>query len=132
MSITIALVHDLETKIREVAKREGLAPDAYAAKVLTQHLSKQALAVPEAEAKLLQQINLGLSEKTWRRYSALREKLEDETLKSDEQQELIIITDQIEAANVRRMEALIKLAELRKTTLDALIDVLELRPLAYV
>ena len=42
------------------------------------------------------------------------------------------ITDQIESANVRRMEALIKLAELRQTTLDALMDALELRPPAYV
>jgi hypothetical protein len=132
MSLTIALVQELETKIREVATREGVAPDAYVAKVLTQHLSKQALAVPEAEAQLLQQINLGFPEKTWRRYAALRKKLADETLQPDEQQTLIHITDQIEAANVRRMEALIKLAELRKTTLDALIDALELRPLAYV
>jgi len=132
MSITIALVQELETKLQNVARREGLAPDTYAAKVLTRHLHKQALAVPESEAVLLQQINLGLPEKTWRRYYDLRGKLEDETLTPDEQQELVQITDQIESANVRRMEALIKLAELRQTTLDALMDALELRPPAYV
>jgi len=132
MSITIALVQELETKIREVATREGVAPDTYVAKVLTQHLHKQAFAVPESEATLLQQINLGLPKKTWQRYDDLRGKLEDETLKPGDQLELVKITDQIEAANVRRMEALIKLAELRTTTVDALMDILELRPRAYI
>ncbi len=88
--------------------------------------------VSETEADLLQQINLGLSEETWQRYYQLRNKLQDETLLPDEQQALVSITTQIEAANVGRIEALMKLAELRNTTLDALMDELGLRPPSYV
>ena len=132
MSITIDLVTDLEVKIRDAAKREGVDPNTYVMNVLEHHLYKQTITVAEAEAQLLQQINLGLSENTWQRYNELREKLQHKTLQADEQQALIDITSQIEAANVRRIEALMKLAKLRNTTLDALIDELGLRPAAYV
>lgn len=51
---------------------------------------------------------------------------------SIEQQELKQLTDQLEIANAHRIEALIKLAYLRSTTLDGLIDELGIRPPAYV
>ena len=66
------------------------------------------------------------------RYHILREKLETHTMRPDEQQELIGITDQMEEANVRRVKALFKLANLRNTTVDALMDELKVRPPAYV
>lgn len=131
MSMTLQLVPELEIQIRDAAKRDGIGPDVYVAKVLERHLHKQALTVAEPEAALLAQINLGLSAQDWRRYYQLREKLEDETLQADEQPELIRITDRIEIANAKRIEALIKLAALRKTTLDALMDEFGLRPSAY-
>lgn len=81
---------------------------------------------------MLQQVNLALSDKFWLRYRALRAKLADETLTAIEQQELKRLTDQLEIGNARRMQALIKLAHLRNTTLDALIDELGIRPPAYV
>lgn len=131
MSLTIDIAQELQEQLRTAADRAGLSPDAYAANILTQHLSKQVAAVSESEAELLQQINVGLSEEKWQRYHQLRQKLEDGTLPQDEQQELLGITDEIERANVHRIEALIKLADLRNTTLDALMDELGVRPPAY-
>lgn len=128
----LQLVPELETQVRDAAKRDGIGPDVYVAKVLERHLRKQSLTVSESEADLLAQINLGLSAQDWRRYYQLREKLEDETLQAGEQPELIRMSDRIEIANAKRIEALIKLAALRKTTLDTLIDEFGLRPSAYV
>ncbi len=128
MSMTLQLVPELETQVRDAAKRDGIGPNDYVAKVLERHLHRQALTVSEPEAELIAQINLGLSAYDWRRYYQLRDKLEDETLLADEQPELIRITDRIEIANAKRIEALIKLAALRRTTLDALLDEFGLRP----
>ncbi len=115
----------------DAAKREGVAPRDYVETVLARHFHRQAVTLPAKEAELLQQINIGLPEEAWRCYHLLREKLEDESLTSEEQAELIGITDRLEAANVKRIEALIKLAEMRNTTLDALMDELDLRPARY-
>ena len=72
-----------------------------------------------------------MSGKEWQRYNDLRARLADATLQPDEQEELIAFSDRIEAANVRRVAALIRLAEMRNTTVDALIDQLAIRPPVY-
>lgn len=132
MAITVTLAPDLETQIRSAAEQEGVAPDAFVGKLLQNHLHYQRITVSEPEELLLQQINLGLPEKTWLRYHQLTEKLQDETLQLEEQQELSQIINRLERANVRRIAALIKLAQLRKTTLDSLIYELGIRPAPYV
>jgi hypothetical protein len=132
MSLTIDLVPELETEVRKVAQQAGVAPDRYVANLLSEHLLRRSATLPLSEATLLKQVNLGLSAQGWQRYHALRTKLQDETLTPTEQQELKQLTDQLEAANVRRIEALIKLAQLRNKTLDTLIDELGIRPPAYV
>ena len=71
---------------------------------------------------MLQEINRGLPAETWRRYGELKEKRRAETLTPEEQAELIALSDQIEAMNVRRMESVIELARLRRTSVDALMD----------
>ena len=132
MAITVTLAPELETQVRSVAKQEGLTTNTYIGKLLQRDLYQRRVTVSEAEENLLQQINIGMPEETWQRYHLLITKLEDETLQPDEQQELAQIIDQREEANVRRIDALIKLAQLRNTTLDALIDELGVRPALYV
>ena len=131
MSITINLVHEMEARLRRAARREGVSPDAYVAAILHRYMQEQASALHVAQAELLNQINIGLSEKDWQRYHTLRLKLANAPLGSDDQDELLAFTDRIEAANVQRIAALIQLAELRGTTLDALIDQLGIHPPAY-
>jgi hypothetical protein len=58
-------------------------------------------------------------------------KLEDETLLPDEQQELMYLIEQREEANVHRIVALIEVAKIRGTTLDALINELGVKPPPY-
>lgn len=132
MAITVTLAPELETQVRSVAKQEGLTADTYVGRLLQRDLYQRRVTVSEAEANLLQQINIGMPEEMWQRYHLLIAKLEDETLQPDEQQELAQIIDQREEANVHRIDALIKLAQLRSTTLNALIDELGIRPALYV
>lgn len=132
MSITVTLAPELETEARSVAKQEGLTTDTYLGKLLQRDLYQRRVTVSETEENLLWQINIGLSEQSWQRYHLLITKLEAETLQPDEQQELSQLVEQREEANVRRIDALIKLAQLRNTTLDALIDELGVRPALYV
>lgn len=131
MSITLTLPDPLARQVQQVAQREGVATDAYIVQLLQWHLSTRQSALPASEAALLQQINLGLPATTWQRYHELARKMADETLQSDEQPALIALTEQIEQANVRRIAALIKLAQIRATTLDNLIEQLGIRPPAY-
>ena len=77
--------------------------------------------MPAGESRLLQQINLGISA-TWQRYQELKAKRRAETLSQSEQEELIAISDEIEQANARRLQALAQLTILRQTTVDAPID----------
>jgi hypothetical protein len=74
------------------------------------------------ETNLLEEVNLGISPARWQRYYELRGKLNDETISEAEHQELIAITTEIEAANVRRFTALSKLAALWQEPLDTVME----------
>ena len=81
------------------------------------------------ESELLLRINRSFSESFWDTYRALITKRRAETLTPQEQQELIGMSDQLEAWHVERLRYLVKLAELRQVSLDALTQQLGLRPM---
>lgn len=62
------------------------------------------------------------------RYRTLLRKLEAETLTQEERQELLPLTEIAEAFAVRRLEALVELAVLRRTTLPDIMRELDIRP----
>lgn len=132
MGLRIDLRPELEEQVRAIAEEAGVAPDQYVANVLNEHLIHHRVAPSSLEPALLKRINLGIDPEVWHRYHMLRARLEDQTLTTTEQQELKQITDQIEEANAQRIEALIQLANLRNTTLDALMDEFGLRSHSYV
>ncbi len=74
------------------------------------------IATPE-ESSLLREINCSIPAELNDRYEILADKLDEETLIESEYQELLNIADQIEAYGVRRLESLVKLAELRQVPL---------------
>lgn len=83
------------------------------------------------EAELLQKVYQTVPTAVRSRYDELHEKMLDETLSPDEQQELIALSDQIQFADVERLYRLIRLAELRKVTVDMLMDQLGLQRRVY-
>ena len=60
--------------------------------------------LPNAEARLLQQINTGFDEEEWGVYRALIVKRRAGTLQPDEQQELIRLVDQLAACRRKPVE----------------------------
>lgn len=77
------------------------------------------------------EINLSLLQIQWERYDQLVGKRQAETLTPEELDELISLSDQIEAANVRRVKYLAELARLRNTSVSVLITELGIRPRPY-
>lgn len=137
MTIVIEITPELEHQLQQAAAQAGLTPDAYIVQALRERLTParpspaQMQRLSAAESRLLMRINQSLAGIAWPRYHGLIAKRHAETLTPDEQQELIILTDQIEAANVQRIEALAELARLRQTSLNALIRDLGLKPVAH-
>lgn len=134
MTITLEVTPELERALYQAADHAGVAPDAYILNLLRQNLKPSSLRQPQmsaTEAALLQQINFSLSQIGWQRYHELQGKRMAETLTPAEQTELIALSDEIEAANVQRIEKLAQLAQIRQTTVRALINELGLQSAAY-
>lgn len=80
------------------------------------------------ESELLAQIDQGLPGREARRYQELMERRRAETLTPGEHEELLQLTVAAEGIQAERIRLLIELAQLRGTTLDALMKDLGLRP----
>jgi hypothetical protein len=129
MTLILEINPELEQALRATAERQGLAPDRYVLDVLQGRLARDQnlparLSRPEAE--LLQRINEGLPPATWERYHALKEKRDAETLTLDEHAELIQLVNEVEDWNVRLVELVGALAQLRQVPLRAMMDELGL------
>jgi hypothetical protein len=105
--------------------------EEFASQVIALQAQRKAPSLPQAEADLLLRINRGLSLELQRRYDELVTKRRAETLTSDEYDELLHLTDEIEQFEARRVEYLAQLARLRGTSLTALMESLGIRPPAY-
>ncbi len=129
MPLLVDLPPEIESKVREVAQAEGLDVSTLVRETLEARVRQYDPSRPLTESDLLLRINRGFSEAFWDTYRALIAKRRAETLTPQEQQELIGMSDQLEAWHVERLRYLIKLAELRQVSLDALTQQLGLRPM---
>lgn len=86
--------------LRQMAEREGV----------TGAVQVRLSALEQAR---LDSLNEELPRTFWKRYKAFAAKLQDESLTEDERQEFIALTNQSEAWNVRRLELLEELVQLR-------------------
>ena len=130
MTIQLNVTSELERKLKKAASQVGLKPDTYIVRLLQKDLQEAAAPArlsPE-ESKLLKKINASLSSIAWERYRLLLAKRDAEALDAQEQAELVALSDEIEAANVRRMKAVAELARLRETSVPSLIEALGLSP----
>ena len=130
MNVSLNVPPDIERKLKQAASQIGLSPDSYIVRLLQQELQTRATSarLSAEETDLLQRINASLSAVEWERYRALLAKRDAESLNDKEQAELISLSDQIEQANVRRMEAVAELARVRKVTVPELMSTLGLSP----
>jgi len=134
MSLTIELGADIEEELHEQAAAAGVNAETFARESITDRLTKlrhgttasieQRLSAEES--RLMQEINRGLSEATWKRHRELNQRRRDETISPDELSELVSLNDLIEEYRVRRLRFVGELAKLRGTTLDALMTEMQL------
>jgi hypothetical protein len=103
----------------------------FADKVLELRAKRRAPSIPRREADLLQQINQGVPQGMQQRFDELTARRRADVLTPEEHQELLQLIDQIEQLDVKRMEGLAELAQLRKVSLRKLMKQLGLRPPAY-
>ena len=99
--------------------------------ILALRVRRQAPSLLQDEARLLLKINQGLSPEVQKRYDELIAKRWSESLTTDEYDELLRLTDQIENLEARRMEYLAELARLRQTSLTKLMENLGIHPPDY-
>lgn len=100
----------------------------FTSQVLALNAKRTAPSVTQEEAELLLHINDRLPEAIQQRYRELVAKRDAETLGDGEYAELLALTAQAEAFDVRRVEALSKLASRRGVTLTELMRQLGLEP----
>lgn len=111
-----------------------LPPDELAAfveQVLALRAERVAPHVSHEEASLLLRINRALPTKAQRRYDQLIAARRNERLTSDEQAELLRLTDDVEQFEADRAAALARLARLRHTTVTDLTRSLRIGPRPY-
>lgn len=128
--MNIVLEPEVEQWVDQEAQRVGIAPEAFIAQRLRdqRNFARQFGALPEEESELLAYINEGLPTEFWERYRGLVAKRESGTLTTEEQSELISLSDHVEQKNAERIPYLISLARRRGVSLPELVQQLGLRP----
>lgn len=91
----------------------------------------QMSALPREEADLLGQITEVFPPEKWERLQYLDWKMETTGLNEKEAVESQRLAAAYESHSVRRLQLLVKLADLRKVSLDALMEQLEIKPLTH-
>lgn len=128
MPIVVDMPREEEDQVRQAAAAEGVDAATFLRQAAEARLRLCPPDRPPAEADLLEKINQGFPEEFWERYHRLDARRRAQMLTRKEQQELIGLTDQMEARRAERLTHVLELARLRGTTLDAVLDQLGLRP----
>lgn len=127
VQVTSQIEIDFEDMLKGVAQLESNELEQFTEKVIALRAQRRAPHLPNREAELLQHIHQGVAPNIRQRYADLARKLQDETLTSAEQDELVGLTDVMEEADAERMENLILLAQLRNVSVDVLMMQLGIR-----
>ncbi len=84
------------------------------------------------ESELLESINQPISTLLQQRYNQLNKQQRQNNLSEDEHKELLNLIEQIEKFDLQRLRYLIKLAKLRKVSLDIIMQDLGIKAANYV
>lgn len=100
-------------------------------RVLTIRARRRAPSLSRKETELLRKINQGLPVDTQQRFDELTAKRRAEMLNQEEHQELLQTLDQIEQHDVKRLEALAELSQLRNVSIRVLMKDLGIHSPGY-
>ena len=118
----------LDELLRAIQRLEPREIELLVVRILQLRAERSAPSLPPRETELLAKINQGLPERDARRYQELIGKRRGETLTPEEHRELLRLTDAAEIIQAERIRHLTELAQIRATTLDALMEELGLHP----
>ncbi len=124
MHLTIDLPFDVENQLRAQAQQTGKALNQYITGLIKEKIQpphSKTTALSAEETHLFQTINKGFSTEFWSQLHNLDKKRRAEKLSEKECQELISMTEQMEIANLERLNAIIALANIRQTDIDTLM-----------
>jgi hypothetical protein len=96
-------------------------------KVIAIQASKRAPHLSDDESELFNKINRSFPADLKLKLDELTNKRMAESLRESEYQELAALTDKLEEFHAERMEALVRLAEVRGTTLDQIMKLLGIK-----
>jgi hypothetical protein len=100
-------------------------------RVFALHVQRKKPQLPNREFELLFKANQNMPDDIQIRYDELIAKRQAETLTTDEYQQLLQLTEQIEQFEAIRIETMAELAQLRQTSLTHLMKELNIHPPAY-
>jgi hypothetical protein len=118
----------IEELLKAVEQLNTADLEAFVDRVLAIRAQRRWPSLSDGETALLLSINQSLPSEIRHRYEDLVAKRETMSLTSDEQAELVRLSDQLEADHARRMEKLLELARLRQVPVESLIQELGIPP----
>ncbi len=118
--------------LRAVEQMPQRELDRFVEKVVALRASHRAPRLSRTESELLTKINRGVPAELQDRYDELIAKRREGDLTETEYDELLLLTEQVEELDAKRVEYLADLAHLRKTTLPDLMDDLGIKPPPHV
>jgi hypothetical protein len=113
--------------LRAVQQLQADELDRFVERILALRAQKFAPHLGEKETVLLERLHLGFPEPECNRYKELVGKRQNETLTSDEQAELIRLSDALEEWQARRLQTVDDLAQIRQVSLASLMSTLGIR-----
>lgn len=131
-SVQIKRANTLEKLLEAVEQLSLPDLDQLMFQILALKAQRKAHSFSKDETTLLLKINKGLPDKIQKRFDELVAKRQEEILTPDEHQELLKLTDQIEKSDALRVKYMAELARLRRTSLIALMQELDIRQPAHV
>ncbi len=120
MPIMLDLSPEIETDLRIEATRLNIGVDAFASEYFSQSWRDQRrkrspLDILTLEEKqTLADLNAELSRDFWLRHNALQEKIREQTITEEEHEELSAMLDKSGEWNIRRIEAILIMAQRRR------------------
>jgi hypothetical protein len=132
VSLTLDLPADLQTRLEEKARRDGVNPSDAALNALRQGLSENLSLATLSEAEIMQRIHAQGDDFTpefWRRYQELLAHVRNETMTEERREEFIPYNDRVELANAERLRYLAELARRYNLSLSEVIGRFGVGPL---
>ncbi|CAN1213524.1 STAS/SEC14 domain-containing protein [Tumidithrix helvetica PCC 7403] len=117
-----------EQLIQTVEQLNSTELEQLLAQIIRVKSQRKAPNLPKEQSLLLQQINQSIPLQLQERYHTLISKRRAEIITDEEYQELLDLSDRVEALEVKRLERISELAKLRQTSLTAVIQEFQLQP----